>query len=435
MPVIPAFQSCKIHVNADFIHFDTIRPMTRFNKVILGMLGLLILVFLLYQIPAIQSRLAWRLDFASSSIRLWLNPPGALPTAAIIQLPSATPNPTFAVPTTPPAPGASPTAAPSPTPLPATAQLPAPAWEQQGPNNCGPATLALYLRHFGWQGDQYDISQLIKPERADRNVNVEELAFWARNYAGWLNTQYRVGGDLEILKQFIAAGLPIMIEEGTYLEESYWPDDDHWSGHYLLLTGYDDATQTFTAQDTFLGPDRQVTYTQLLEGWEAFNYVYIFLYLPQQENTVRAIVGEDWDTATNRQRALEASQAQTEAEPDHAYAWFNLGSNLVYFERYSEAAAAYDQARRLGLPQRMLRYQFGPFHAYFHSNRLDDLFAIVDYALQITPNAEEALVWQGWGYYRQGDNAHAIESFRAAYRANIHSRDAQYALDFMGAAP
>ena len=26
-----------------------------------------------------------------------------------------------------------------------------------------------------------------------------------------------------------------------------------------------------------------------------------------------------------------------------------------------------------GLPQRMLRYQFGPFFAYFHTGRIDDL--------------------------------------------------------------
>lgn len=405
----------------------------RLQRIILALLVLFLLAALVYQIPAVNNRLAWRLDFARSGLRLWLNPPGALPTAAVIQLPTATPATAQVTPISPPA--ASPSPAPSPTTLPASIQLPSPRWEQQGPNNCGPATLALYLRHFGWQGDQYDISALIKPESADRNVNVEELAFWSRNYAGWLNTQYRVGGEIEILKQFIANGLPIMIEEGTYLEESYWPNDDHWSGHYLLLTGYDETSQSFTAQDTFLGPDRQIGYAQLLEGWEAFNFVYIFLYLPDQEETVRAIVGDDWESAANRQHALEMAEAATRADPENAYAWFNLGSNLVYFERYGEAALAYDEARRLGLPQRMLRYQFGPFHAYFHSNRIEDLFTIVDYALQITPNAEEALVWKGWGHYRLGENSRAIEAFRAAYQANIHSHDAQYALDFMGAAP
>ena len=51
---------------------------------------------------------------------------------------------------------------------------------------------------------------------------------------------------------------------------------------------------------------------------------------------------------------------------------------------------SYDQARKLGLPQRMLRYQFGPFMAYFHTQRNDDLMTLTEYALKITPNSEEA---------------------------------------------
>jgi hypothetical protein len=43
----------------------------------------------------------------------------------------------------------------------------------------------------------------------------------------------------------------------------------------------------------------------------------------------------------------------------NAFAWFNQGTNLTYFQRYSEAAQAYDTARSIGLPQRLLRYQFG----------------------------------------------------------------------------
>jgi hypothetical protein len=41
--------------------------------------------------------------------------------------------------------------------------------------------------------------------RADRNVNVEELVYYSRNYTGWLLTEYRVGGNLEMLRQFLAA--------------------------------------------------------------------------------------------------------------------------------------------------------------------------------------------------------------------------------------
>ena len=69
----------------------------------------------------------------------------------------------------------------------------------------------------------------------------------------------------------------------------------------------------------------------------------------------------------NREKALDLAQSETIADPENAFAWFNLGSNQIYFENYSEAGQAYDTARQIGLPQRMMRYQFGPFFAYFFS--------------------------------------------------------------------
>lgn len=398
--------------------------------------GMFLLSLLAYQIPYVNDRLSWRLDAAMAYFRMVIDPAGEIPT------PIAGGNggqPTRIVVSTqtsiPTSLASTPTPAPSPTPLPVSVSLPAPEWEKQDWNNCGPATLSLYLKYYGWSGDQFEISNQIKPERPDRNVNVEELVFFTRNNAGWLNIVFRVGGGLDLLKTFIANGIPVMIEEGDETLESYWPNDDLWAGHYLLLTGYDDSVQTFTVQDTFKGADRQVSYEETDARWQAFNRVYILVYHPNQEETIRAILGQQWDEEFNRQYALEQAQAEIAADPEDAFAWFNLGSNLVYFEDYEGAADAYNEARQIGLPQRILRYQFGPFFAYFHSNRMEDLDVIIEYALQITPSSEEALVWQGWAYYRKGDSARAIEAFRAAYWLNIYSVDAIYALDFMGASP
>jgi tetratricopeptide (TPR) repeat protein len=293
----------------------------------------------------------------------------------------------------------------------------------------------MYLRYYGWEGDQFDISDVIKPEPPDRNVNIEELAHFSRNYAGWLITQYRVAGDIHLLKTFVANGIPVMIEEGDELEREWHPNDDKWAGHFLLITGYDDARQIFYAQDSLRQSDREVTYTNTDARWKTFNRVYILVYLPQQEDTVKAILGPQWDVDGNRQYALDVAQSEIDANPEDSFAWFNLGSNLVYFERYAEAADAYDEARRIGLPQRMFRYQFGPFHAYYHSGRTDDLMALVEYALTVTPNSEEAWLWRGWGLLRQGDRDGAIKAFRRSYQENVTSFDAQWALDYMGVAP
>ena len=240
-----------------------------------------------------------------------------------------------------------------------------------------------------------------------------------------------MGGDLELLKRLLAAGFPVMIEEAFTLPEAFWYQDDLWSGHYLLLTGYDDAAQVFFAQDSYIGPNQVVPYATLDANWKTFNRVFFLLFPPEQQEQVAGLLGEDWERDANRQRALDAARAAIEQDPQDSFAWFNLGSNLVYFARYAEAAEAYDTVRQLGMPQRMLRYQFGPFLAYFHAGRTPDLLAMSAYALKSTPNSEEALLWQGWGLYRQGDRAGALASFRAALDVNPLYGDAHYAINYV----
>lgn len=409
----------------------------RMRTIIIGAFVVILIALLLYQIPGVKSRVDLGVFIVSAYIGGVLNPIPEMPTPISATATDTASTPPTITPITPPPIVSEPTLVPSPTPtaLPPAVSLPAPRWEKQDMNNCGAATLAMYLRYYGWENDQFDISDTIKPERADRNVNVEELAYYSRNYAGWLITQYRVGGDIHLLKTFIANGIPVMIEEGDELERQWYPNDDKWAGHFLLITGYDDAKQIFYTQDSFRQQDREVTYTNTDARWKTFNRVYILIFLPNQEDTVKAILGPHWDEEYNRQYALDLAQSEIDANPEDAFAWFNLGSNLVYFERYAEAADAYNEARRIGLPQRMFRYQFSPFHAYYHSGRIDDLMALVDYALELTPNSEEALLWKGWGLLRQGDQTGAIEAFRDSYWANVNSFDAKYALDYLGVYP
>jgi hypothetical protein len=408
------------------------------RKIYLIGAGILLLAALLSQIPAIQGRLAWRYEVARTYVRNVIRPVGAVPTA--IPDPTGTRSP--ASPTTPATltpQTAETTIPPTATlaPPPAQATLGSPPYEKQTPNNCGPAALSMMLQMFGWNGDQKTISEVIKPVNGDRNVNPEEMAYWVHNYAGWLRMAYRVGGDVETLKRLIAASYPVMIEGTTSLnpDDTGWPDDDLWAAHYLLLTAYDDATRTFIAQDPYRGPDKVVSYEQLESEWKPFNYLYMVVYLPEREAEVQALLGSNWDRDVNRQNALAIAQAATTKDPNDAFAWFNVGSNLVYFERYDEANAAYDQARQLGLPQRMFRYQFGPFIANFQANRTDDLLALTDYALQRTEMSEETWLWHGWALYRRGDTNGAVEDWRKALSVRPGYEDALYALNFVGATP
>jgi len=399
------------------------------------------LAMVVLQIPAVNSRLSWRYEVGKTYIRNVLNPVGDVPTA--IPNPTSTQSlatPTVAFTPTVPAEAATATVIPATAtlaPPPAQASLPSPPYEKQTPNNCGPAALSMMLHMFGWSGDQKTISDVIKPVNGDRNVNPEEMAYWVHNFAGWLRMEYRVGGDLETLKRLIASGYPVIVEGTTSLnpDDTGWPDDDLWAAHYLLLTGYNDSAQTFTVQDPYRGPDQKIPYDQLESEWKPFNYLYLVVYLPEREAEVQTLLGPNWDRDVNRQNALAKAQAATAQDPNDAFAWFNVGSNLVYFEQYQEANAAYDQARELGLPQRMFRYQFGPFIANFQAHRTEDLLALTDYALQRTEMSEETWLWHGWALYRQGDTSGAVEDWRTALAIRPGYEDALYALNFVGATP
>jgi tetratricopeptide (TPR) repeat protein len=385
-------------------------------------------LFVAYQIPWVKDRLAWRLDRAAGIAAGWLYPGETLPTPAHagVAQPTAALLPASPTPDHP-APQA--TAQPTATPLPASVSLPAPDWEKQDWNNCGPATLALALRYYGWDGDQRDISSLLKPDPGDKNVNIEELAYYVRTRAGWLNAEYRVGAELETLKEFLAAGYPVIIEKSLVLPDS--EGGGGWAAHYVLLTGYEDASGQFMTQDTYHGANLPVTYADLEERWHAFNHVFMVVYPAEDSEAIAGLMGDESDPEVNRQRALARSQSEVAAIPEDAYAWHNLGTNLSHFERYGEAAQAFDTALGLGLPWRFTRYQFGAYIAYFHQGRFEDVADLATATLYRTSKSEEARLWRAWARYSLGDLGGALEDLTAALEVNPNYLDAQYALDYM----
>ena len=239
------------------------------------------LAILLLQVPSIGSRVEWRYEVWSTYLRNldrsgWANADaGSVNSASQCHAASTNAHPDRA------------SRRPLPhghrIPLPARCLLPAPEYERQGINNCGPATLAMTLRMYGWEGDQYDIASIIKPIDKDRNVNPEELRYYVLNEAGWLRAEYRVAGDVHLLKRLLAANYPVIVEAATIIDpqDAAGPADDLWAAHYLLITGYDDATGTVTAHDPLRGPDRKIPYDTLMEDWKPFNYLYMVIYLPE----------------------------------------------------------------------------------------------------------------------------------------------------------
>jgi tetratricopeptide (TPR) repeat protein len=300
-------------------------------------------------------------------------------------------------------------------------------------NNCGPATLAMNMDYFGSQLSQADIAAVLKPDPDDKNVSPEEMAAFARSHG--LHSMVRANGDSDRLRLLLSNGVPVLVE--TWLEQ----EPGNGMGHYRLLTGYDDATQQWTLFDSYVSagvdanqPYRGIhlSYADMDQLWAVFNRTYILIYTDKLAPAVLGILGDQADDTTMWQQALRQAQAEVERRPDDAFAFFNLGTDEVALGQCEQAAAAYDRARVIGLPWRMLWYQFGPFRAYYETGRYEELTSLAKATLATAGNIEEIYYWRGMGLAGQGDTAGARRAWQRALELNPHYTAATAALSGQG---
>jgi hypothetical protein len=398
--------------------------------VVLGLVLCAALAGFAYNIPFVQDHLGWRVAELRASIKYAISPPGE----AVF-----TPNPTLAamvlstLAAMTPTPSLSPTAGPTstptitatptvpPTPLPASIRLKGVIHEYQKWNNCGPANLAMALSYWGWVGDQRDTAAYMKPNPRDKNVMPYEMANFVQDKTGF-KIVVRVGGDLNLLKQFLAGGFPVIVEKGFDVPGK------EWMGHYEVLTGYDDAKDVFIGQDSYIIPDLPIPYDQLQSDWRAFNYTYLVIYPPDRETEVLDLLGPQADETVNYQAAAkEASdEIYRTSGRDQFFAWFNRGTNLVWLRDYAGAAAAYDEAYKIDAtlaatdpgnrPWRILWYETGPYFAYFYTDRYIDVINLATQTLvnSSEPALEESWYWRAMARAATGDLSAAADDLRTS---------------------
>ena len=161
--------------------------------------------------------------------------------------------------------------------------------------------------------------------------------------------------------------------------------------------------------------------------WEAFNRTYLVLFDAERTPAVKAILGADGEDTAMWAAALEKARVTALAQPQNSYAWFNAGSALVAQGRYDDAAQMFDRARQIGLPWRMMWYQYSPFKAYYETGRYDEVIALANATLR-NAQIEELYYWRGLAQQATGDVAAARESWRKAVELNPNFGPAQEAL-------
>jgi tetratricopeptide (TPR) repeat protein len=340
-----------------------------------------------------------------------------------------------------PTPTQTPTPAPTatPEPLPGRVYLEGLEVVVQGFNNCGPANLSIVLNYFGDPTTQAEAASYLKPNREDRNVSPWQIGDYVNEFTE-LRAITRSGGNIEMLKQFVASGIPVVIEKG------YQPSvAQGWYGHYLTVYGYDEEKQEFYSRDTDAGPfdgrPRIDSYEELKYWWQQFNYTFYVVFPPERESRVMAIIPEYLhDNVSMWEFTTELANQEIAADPENVFAWLNrgvsqtrLGEITGEMSYYENGARDFDRARDIGLPPRTLYYEHRPFMAYLRVGRIDEIMNLTDALLATSGGqwVEEIHWYRGHALAAQGRLSEARESYMKALEVNENFYPAQTSLDWV----
>jgi tetratricopeptide (TPR) repeat protein len=434
-------------------------------KLLLGLAALALLAVGLYFVPPIHAKLAWRLHNLRTSVIYFFNPPQDVVFQPSEQaLPTLTPTtglPPTATLTPTPFPTDQPTPEPTitPTPIPDSIVLANVTFVDQMAryNYCGPANLTMALEYWGWKGEpgsllapRDQVASVIKPgqddpslnfiDRSQSDVNVmpNEMVDFVNEHTDY-RALFRYGGDPDLLKRLIAAGFPAITEKGIY--EPLLPENTvQWGGHYAFTTGYDDGRQEFIWQDSYLpdskpvGKDTRSAYAEYLEGWRAFDYVFIVVYPADRESELFQVLGPWADEFWAARHALDIANQEIESGTlsgnDLFFAMFNQVTSLVNLQNpdYGPAGAAFDKANAYfndtlsvkndkPLPYRIMWYQTAPYKAYYFTGRYQDVVNLASANLKrimATRSLEESWFWLARAEYALGSSETAYADMRQA---------------------
>lgn len=293
-----------------------------------------------------------------------------------------------------------------------------PLWQQI--NRCSAAALTMQLSYFQWEGNYDQVIRYLNPHIEDMAVRLDEMIAFAETQD--LKAVERTGGTVQLLKELVAGGFPVLVEN-SYFDGADGFND--WMGHNRVIMGYNDEQRVLLSFDSLLGSGennlgRPIPYDEMDSRWRTFNRDYLVLYRPDDEARLQEILGDQWDAVANAEYTLRMSESEVQLGVADGFTYFNLGSSLVALGRYEEASAAFDQAFALELPWRMLWYQYGPFEAYFQVGRYDDVIRLANQTLSNTPGIEEMYYYLALVYEQQGDLQRSEGNLEAAIWRNAN---------------
>ena len=348
----------------------------------------------------------WVLPWAGDKIAAWLpptrTPVPVTPTLAtassgqLTQTPARTPTPTPTLALTPP---------------PSAVLLEPVPYPSQAPDSCNLAPLGIVLSHWGYTDTHEIVAPIVCPGELDSSVEAEELSAYAESRG--LEAHVAVNGDIETLQQLLANGFPIVVTRWMTTTDSAG------ARRYQAVRGYDQVAQAFTVHDFLAGSDVALSYADMDRGWHAFSRQYILIYPPQDQDRVKAILGDDWIEREMWENALRRAEEELEAGAQgagarQAFSWMNVGSAWVALAEYERAWEAFDSAQEVGLSPHLLWYRFAPYRCLLALEDYERLLSLTQTAIDEGATVEEIHFYRAQAYVALNDVAQVRVEYERA---------------------
>ncbi|MFX1475499.1 MAG: C39 family peptidase [Promethearchaeota archaeon] len=153
--------------------------------------------------------------------------------------------------------------------LPSSHHISVPYYEQQTSYWCGPASLQMLFDYYGPNIRQIDIARVAGTQSWGTNhldlvrasyfsclstdVTTEQLHGYAERSFGYPTYTHQWAGSLSAIgasvKNLLCQDIPLLV--------ATWYSSSHSAGHYRVITGYNDTTNTFLIHDPWYTPPYQ----------------------------------------------------------------------------------------------------------------------------------------------------------------------------------
>ena len=208
----------------------------------------------------------------------------------------------------------------------------------QSLNNCGPASVSMILSSMGVRVSQEEARIPLRGTNWLRGMGSAGIDAYVSSQLG-LHAFARNNGTNELMKTLITNGFAPMVTQ--------WLDDSSRISHWRVVRGYDDDQGTFYASDPMRGAAVPLSYQWFARNWLPFQYRYAVIYRGEDEDLLRAIVGDDWFDVPSRFALFARARAES-VSIDSYEAWFNYGEAAFQTGRFAESVNAFETGMAKG---------------------------------------------------------------------------------------